>query len=51
MVTSTLNVVDMQEDRKDADFDHQTDTSKIYECDNKKDDWNCPSKHWNKYQS
>ena len=35
MVTSTLNVVDMQEDRKDADFNHQTDTSKIYECENK----------------
>ena len=41
MVTSTLNVVDMQEDRKDADFDHQTDTSKIYECDNK----TCYNKH------
>ena len=42
MVISTLNVVDMQEDRKDADFDHQTvKRSKIYECDNQ----TCYNKH------
>ena len=36
MVISTLNVVDMQADKKDADFDNQTvKRSKIYECDNK----------------
>ena len=41
MVTSNLNVADMQEDRKDADLYHQTYTSKIYECDNK----TCYNKH------
>ena len=42
MVISSLTVVDMQEDRKDAGCNHQTvKTSKIYKCDNT----TCYNKH------
>ena len=41
VVTSTLNIVDLQEERKDTDFNHPTDTCKIYKCDNK----TCDKRH------